>query len=139
MGGANTSGQAGVYGTQGTASPSNVPGARAGAAYGTDANGNFWLFGGYGVAADPSAGNNLNDLWKFDGINWTWVNGPNSGAVFFETGIYGKKGTADPSNRPPARASAVSWIDKNGHLWLFVGNGGGVAFLDLTDVCHINH
>jgi len=124
VGGANTSGQPGVYGTQGTASPSNVPGARAGAVYWTDANGNFWLFGGDGLDANVGAGNNLNDLWKFDGVNWTWVNGPNSGAVFFETGIYGTKGTASPSNRPPARAGAVSWIDKSGALWLF----GGIGF-----------
>src|SRR5258706_4120087 len=138
VGGANTSGQAGVYGTQGTASPSNVPGARAGAAYGTDANGNFWLFGGNGGCAHPRPRNNLNDLWKFDGINWTWVNGPNSGAVFFETGIYGTKGTADPSNRPPARASAVSWIDRSGAFWLFGGTGCGGACLDSTDYCPLN-
>src|SRR5258706_512324 len=97
MGGANTSGQAGVYGTQGTASPSNVPGARAGAAYGP-----------------------LNDLWKFDGTNWTWVSGADT---VLQVGIYGTRGTASPANVPGARSNSISWTDKNGTLWLFGGTG----------------
>ena len=56
--------QSGVYGTKGTASPSNVPGARTGSVSWIDAAGDFWLFGGFGF---DRAGrlNELNDLWRF--------------------------------------------------------------------------
>ena len=58
--------QPGIYGTEGTAAPGNIPGVRANAVSWTDGSGNFWLFGGTGW---DSAGNlgNLNDLWKFSG------------------------------------------------------------------------
>jgi N-acetylneuraminic acid mutarotase len=60
--GANFINQPGLYGTKGTASRSNVPGARQKAAAWINSSGKLWLFGGYGYA---SAGNQgyLNDLW----------------------------------------------------------------------------
>ncbi len=117
--GANTSGQIGVYGTQGTASPSNVPGARQLPVSWIDAAGNLWLFGGLAVNSQ-NAHHGLNDLWKFDGYNWTWVSGAN---VVSQPGVYGTQGAASPSNVPGARSDSVSWIDRNGNLWLFGGNG----------------
>jgi len=48
MGGSNVSNQPGIYGVQGTAAASNIPGAREGAISWTDGSGNFWLFGGFG-------------------------------------------------------------------------------------------
>src|ERR1700730_3207042 len=66
MSGANTSGQIGVYGTQGTASPSNAPGAREGSVTWKDKSGNLWLFGGSGIDTTGTNGRH-NDLWKFDG------------------------------------------------------------------------
>src|SRR4029077_5819335 len=48
MSGATTTHQSGTYGTQGTAAPGNVPGARGSAVTWTDKSGNFWLFGGGG-------------------------------------------------------------------------------------------
>ena len=48
MSGADTEGQAPVYGTKGTPSAANVPGARDGSISWTDSSGNLWLFGGYG-------------------------------------------------------------------------------------------
>jgi Kelch motif/Galactose oxidase, central domain len=59
IGGSATQGAPGVYGTEGTAAPGNVPGGRDIAASWSDGAGNFWLFGGY-VPADA-----LNDLWKY--------------------------------------------------------------------------
>jgi len=56
--------QAGVYGSQGTPFPGNVPGARAEMGPWVDLNGNLWLFGGFGVPASGSEGN-LNDLWMY--------------------------------------------------------------------------
>jgi hypothetical protein len=65
MSGSNLSTPDATYGTQGTAAPGNLPGARQSAAGWTDPAGNFWLFGGDGY---DSAGNsdNLNDLWRYE-------------------------------------------------------------------------
>jgi N-acetylneuraminic acid mutarotase len=52
--GDNTSGVAGVYGTEGVAAAANKPGARYGHGVAVDASGDFWLFGG----ADGGTGNN---------------------------------------------------------------------------------
>ncbi|MGB0429523.1 MAG: Ig-like domain-containing protein, partial [Bacteroidia bacterium] len=120
--GSNSINQGPTYGTKGTASSSNVPGARERATGWVDASGNLWLFGGYGK--DGSTPTNqtgyLNDLWKWDGSNWTWVSGSN---VRYQHGVYGTKGTAASSNVPGCRESSSSWVDGNGDAWLFGGNG----------------
>src|SRR5215471_3655835 len=115
--GANTLDQTGVYGTQGTASPSSVPGARLDAMTWTDKSGNLWLFGG----AVFNFTEFLNDLWKYDGSNWTWMSGADTTG---EAGVYGTQGTASPSNVPGARFRSASWIDNEGNLWLFGGVTG---------------
>ena len=56
--------QPGYYGTKGTPAGGRVPGARCDAVSGFDASGNFWLFGGYGIATNQSRGS-LNDLWRY--------------------------------------------------------------------------
>ncbi len=119
MSGTNTINQFGNYGTKGTAAPTNLPGARYYASSWIDSSGNFWLFGGYGYDAGGLL-STLNDLWKFDGTNWTWVSGANFGN---NSGIYGSFATAAPTNMPGARYGAVSWIDSSGNLWLFGGLG----------------
>src|SRR5690242_19648523 len=70
--------QKGSYGTLGTASASNVPGARFYSCHWLDTAGNLWLFGGQGYDATGSVVGFLNDLWKFDGTNWTWMAGSSS-------------------------------------------------------------
>jgi hypothetical protein len=56
-------GQTGVYGTQGVAATTNVPGARWLAVSWIDNSGNFWLFGG---GYSSTAGSvDLNDLWRY--------------------------------------------------------------------------
>jgi hypothetical protein len=119
IGGSNSVFQNGSYGMQGTASPTNVPGARDSAISWTDASGNFWLFGGEGL---DSLGNNgyLNDLWKYSDGQWTWMSGSN---MANQNGTYGTLGTAAAGNVPGARESSVSWTDPNGSLWLFGGEG----------------
>ena len=47
VGGSNTPGASGVYGTQGVAAATNVPRARDGGVTWTDSSGNLWLFGGF--------------------------------------------------------------------------------------------
>jgi len=118
--GANTVNAAGVYGTQGVAAASNVPGARDVAVSWTDTAGDLWLFGGYRDAS----GNDFNDLWRYelsDG-QWTWVGGAMNDSNTAPT--YGTQGVAAASNNPGARDSAVSWTDTAGNLWLFGGEQG---------------
>jgi N-acetylneuraminic acid mutarotase len=122
----------GVYGTLGTASASNMPGARYSASSWIDSSGNLWLFGGYGDDSTGSEGK-LNDLWQYSpGTNeWTWISG---GSADNATGVYGTLGTASASNVPGARQAASSWTDSSGNLWLFGGYGydstGGVGYLN---------
>ena len=111
----------GVYGTKTVAAPGNKPGARYASASCVDANGDFWLFGGYGFGT-TTANNFLNDLWKFtpSTSQWTWISGDNSAG---QAGVYGTKGTPDAANKPGARYSSVMWTDASGNIWLFGGNG----------------
>jgi N-acetylneuraminic acid mutarotase len=113
--GSSTGGAPAVYGTQGAAAATNVPGARAGAVSWMDASGNLWLFGGQVSASDWSG-----DLWEYSPQSgeWTWVSG--SSAVN-DSGVYGTQGVAAISNMPGARAAAVGWTDARGNLWLFGG------------------
>jgi N-acetylneuraminic acid mutarotase len=117
--GDSTANQSGIYGTKGVAAASNIPGGREGSISWTDSSGNLWLFGGNGY---DSAGSQsyLNDLWKFDGTNWTWVSGDSTVAY---SGAYGIKGVAAAMNKPGSRAGSISWTDNSGNLWLFGGNG----------------
>jgi len=121
-GGSTISDQTGTYGTQGVPASGNVPGGRVEAASWLDGSGNFWLFGGDGFSSTGGlAASFLNDLWKFDGTNWTWV----KGSIFTQaTGTYGVKGTPAAANTPGARSGAASWSVGN-DLWLFGGFGFG--------------
>ncbi len=90
---------------------------------GTDANGDLWLFGGDGYDSTGAFGH-LNDLWKFNGTNWTWVSGADTGG---QQGVYGTKGVAVAANVPGGRHGSVSWTDASGNLWLFGGTGYDVG------------
>jgi N-acetylneuraminic acid mutarotase len=119
MSGSDVGNKSGMYGTLGTASPSNIPGGRGFAVSWTDAAGNFWLFGGEGY---DSAGHDslLNDLWKYSAGQWTWEGGSD---IYGQSGTYGTEGTAAAGNVPGARDYALSWTDAAGNLWLFGGQG----------------
>jgi N-acetylneuraminic acid mutarotase len=121
QGGLDTVNGDGVFGTQGAAAASNLPGARYDSSSWIDASGNLWLFGGYGYDSTGSAGY-LSDLWRYSPSTgqWTWVGGGN---VNNDSGVYGALGTAAAGNVPGARHSAGSWIDSSGNLWLFGGYG----------------
>jgi N-acetylneuraminic acid mutarotase len=129
--GSNIGGEAGVYGTQGTAAATNVPGAREGAMSFTDKSGNFWLFGGdQNISSTGDA--DFNDLWKYDVTTgeWTWESGSNK---LGSAGNYGTQGVAAASNVPPARDSAVTWTDSSGNFWLFGGNSSNGPLNDLWE------
>ncbi len=111
----------GTYGTLGVADAANVAGARHGAVGWKDASGNMWLFGGFGHDSSGTLPlGSMNDLWKFDGTNWTWMKGSN---IRDQNGVYGTLGTADAANTPGARFFASGQIDASGNLWLFGGQG----------------
>jgi N-acetylneuraminic acid mutarotase len=124
--------QSGQYGTQGVASPSNLPGGRVGAAQWTDANGNVWLFGGSGYDAAGNLGY-LDDLWEYNvaTMEWTWQGGSNlltqpgssSGTPGYSAGSYGTQNVAASSNLPPGRSYSLYTVDATGNLWLFGGSG----------------
>lgn len=128
MSGSSQVKQAGAYGTQGIASPTNVPGARAWAMSWSDQQGNFWLFGGNGFDSTGTAGL-MNDLWKYSNGEWTWISGssleadPGVSGAWQGAGAYGTRGVATPENYPGARTAASTWVDDSGNLWLFGGNG----------------
>lgn len=117
--GDSETGRRGVYGTLGSAAGANKPGARSDAVSWVDSEDNLWLFGGYGFA-NKRISQYLNDLWKFDGKEWTWVSGDNSGN---EPSVFGARGVTGISGKPGGRRGAVSWIDRQGNLWLFGGYG----------------
>src|SRR4051794_25040918 len=116
----------GVYGTLGVASPANTPGGRTAASTWTDANGNFWLFGGTGADANGTQGY-LNDLWKFNASTgeWAWMGGSSSvpGDQLGVPGVYGTLRVGAAGNGPGGRDGALAWVDANGNFWLFGGYG----------------
>jgi hypothetical protein len=119
MGGSNSIDQTGNYGTQGTASSSNTPGARVFGCTWTDQAGNFWLFGGFGATPNNGAGD-MNDLWEYADGEWTWIGGSNQRE---QPGAYGTMGVATPGNIPGARWQATCWSDPQGNFWLYGGLG----------------
>lgn len=72
----------------------------------------FFLFGGYGVSSSEVG--YLNDVWQFDGTNWTMVAGSNS------LNSYSIVSGANPN--PGGRRGSSSWLSDN-RLWLFGGFG----------------
>ena len=124
IGGSQTGGAIGDYGSQGVAALTNIPGARYRATAWTDAaNGHLWLFGGRGWDSATSLGL-LNDLWMYDlnSKQWTWVGGSKTVNA---SGTYGIPNSPNTLNSPGARYRAAAWVDTSSHLWLFGGNGYG--------------
>jgi hypothetical protein len=131
MGGSTVINQPGVYGTQGTAAAGNTPGARYAAVSFTDAAGHLWLFGGQGCA--DFCGAYLDDLWEYNGGQWTWVSGQN---IYWPTqaGVYGTQGTPAAANHPGGRTNAAGWIDTSGDIWIFGGVGWGASLVNVSEL-----
>jgi PKD repeat protein len=115
MKGPNTTGNVGVYGTQGVPGPSNNPGGRWECAGSwTDNAGDLWLFGGYNGAM-------WNDLWRYNiaTSEWTWMKGD---AFAGGAPTYGTITVEAAANTPGARGSYSRWKDTAGNLWLYGGD-----------------
>lgn len=110
-----------MYGPSATYSTTNRPGSLEGAAYWTDLNGNFWMFGGSTLTGTNTNSQFVNDLWRFDvGLNaWQRVRG--SGTM--NTAVYGTLNVVASTNSPGGRRNAAAWTDNSGNLWLFGGEG----------------
>jgi N-acetylneuraminic acid mutarotase len=123
QGGSGSTNVAGVYGASGTATASNMPGARQAANAWVGAGGNVSMFGGQGYDAAGNSGQ-LSDLWTYCECAgqrlWAWIGGSK---VANAPGVYGSQGTAAVGNGPGGRHGAASWTDAYGNLWLLAGNG----------------
>jgi gliding motility-associated-like protein len=122
MGGTKVANTSGSYGFKGIPLPTNFPGARENAVSWTDKSGNFWMYGGKGVAASAGEIGLLNDLWRYSPLlnQWTWMSGSNQ---VNQTGEYGRRERASLFNSPGGRMMATAWIGADGNLWMFGGNG----------------
>lgn len=121
MKGSSAANQVGLYGAQALYNAANVPGARKSAVSFIDANGDLWLFGGYGYDNAGSFGE-LNDLWTYNPTTnqWRWMKGANT---CYQTANYGTQGVANFNNIPGARYLATGWKDANGEFWVYGGIG----------------
>lgn len=102
-GNTNIANQDSVYGQQGVAASSNMPGGRQEAVGWADANGNLWLFGGEGLDDVGTPNGILNDLWVYSIANnqWTWVIGAEpvtNSTRANHNGVYPSQPTAGPVN-----------------------------------------
>ncbi|MDX6464503.1 MAG: hypothetical protein QOE55_8200, partial [Acidobacteriaceae bacterium] len=132
----------GTYGDLGKPAAGNFPGSRWSEATWTDANGNFWLFGGQGDAASGAEGM-LNDLWEFNPSTnqWAWMGGSStlncaSGPPGYcdQPGVYGTLGVPATGNIPGSRTDPFNWKDGNGNFWMF----GGVGFDANSNLNYLN-
>lgn len=120
MGGSSQPNQQGTFGTMGTPSSTNTPGARSDATAWVDGSGNFWLYSGYSATASNQA-NEPDDLWKYSSGQWTWIGGSQTTSF----GTYGTVGSASSMDVPGSRVGSAAWTDKSGRLWVFGGKGYG--------------
>lgn len=120
MGGSQLYKQDSTFGEKGGPTANNTPGARYGAASWTAKDGNLWLFGGYGYSSGTLGFRN--DLWKYNVASgqWTWMHGSDESN---QAGNYGLVGSPAPGNVPGARRFPITWVDADGALWLYGGNG----------------
>jgi len=156
MDGVNTKGACSFYGTPGVPDYTSVPGARDASVSWVDANGDLWMFGGYGYngirysTGQPDAimidvpGPDcditwLGELWRYNiaAHQWTWMSGGNRRS---ELGVYGTKGIPAAENTPGSRESSTAWSDASGNLWLFggYGNDGDDSLGHMNDLWRYN-
>ncbi|HWG19258.1 MAG TPA: chitobiase/beta-hexosaminidase C-terminal domain-containing protein [Terracidiphilus sp.] len=142
-----------VYGTLGIAAAGNIPGGRDSASVWTDANDNFWLFGGYGTITsgctflELPCQQQFDELWEFNPSTneWAWMGGSPAGGCNFgppcsDPGAYGTLGVPAAGNIPGSRVSASKWTDTSGNFWIFGGNGSTSwgAIGDVNDLWEFN-
>ncbi len=114
--GSNQTNATAVYGTQGNPASTNTPDAMYAPDWWSDQQGNTWVY------SNSHPGYGVDYLWKYNSTTnmWTWLRGTGS----FSGAVYGVQGVASPSNEPGGGTfQGATWLDLNGDLWLFGGNG----------------
>lgn len=89
----------------------------------------LWVFGGSAFDA-IGGGGYTNELWRFDGTNWsadftlgntaTWV------------GNYSVSGSFSAAVYPGPRSDSALWVDGSGDVWIFGGYGSPLFLGDNT-------
>ncbi len=118
----------GIFGVQGVPDSLNTPPGLYEACEWTDLNGDFWLYGG----ANLCGCRYYSVLWKYTVSSnvWTWIMGDS--ALNFSEPNYGMIGLPSPTNTPGFRGyGTLTWVDKNGNLWLFGGTTSNGRYADL--------
>lgn len=100
-----------IHGTIGIPSITTVPGARYAVGSFIDALDHLWVFGGFGPLGS------INELWKWDGIYWTWYLGTTTWS-----GI---------DNYPPTLDVLAFSNPTNNSFYIFGGRSGDAMFDDL--------
>lgn len=85
--------------------------------------GEILLYGGTGYAGGNTAGP-LNDLWKFNGVNWVWTAGTD---VLRDKGVRTQKRMISKLNNPAGLYGAVGWVGRDNSLYLFAGQATDVT------------
>lgn len=124
-----------VFGTQGVASPDNLPSVVATASTWVDLQGKFWLLGG-DCSPMTECNSASNNLWKYDPDikQWTWMkgSGPIENVFPFQMAVYGTQGIAADSVTPLGNHEGfehhVTWTCNDGNLWLLESD-------DITGKC----
>ncbi|MGA2981738.1 MAG: chitobiase/beta-hexosaminidase C-terminal domain-containing protein [Terriglobales bacterium] len=132
LNGSNTGTTPGVWGTLGVPAAGNIPSPRSNGVGWIDANGNFWLFGGYGTDSANNVGP-LNDVWEYIPTTnrWAWMAGSNAFTCSYNSDYFKTlcvqpativtQGAFAAGNTPGGRDGEVTWTDSAGNFWLFGG------------------
>ncbi len=127
----------GIYGTQGFAGVTNLPGARGTAVAWLGADGSLCVFGGYGYS-ETGGRRFLNDLWAYDitSTNWTWLRG---GLTTSSNAVYGIMGLESPTNSPGACAGMIGGKTSDGKMLVMGGYGSATSGVgELNDLWSFN-
>lgn len=124
LSGDSTRNSLGVYGLVLVTSTTAKPGGRLNSNVFVTSDDRVWVYGGFGRASvlGPSF---LDDLFMYDGTNWTFMKGNDA---IDQAGAYATQNVEDAISRPGGRANGSVFIDSNQDFWIFGGEGfGGTA------------
>ncbi len=110
--------QTSMIGEMGQAGEGDWPGSRSAATFWSDAAGNHWLIGGYGLGSAGAGA--LGDVWclQRESLQWACMKGPLSAGSLPAPG---RLGEASDATSPGARSQSMAWSANDGDVWLYGG------------------
>src|SRR6185503_21255916 len=99
-----------------------------------DDSSRLWLYGGILYnSTGPGSWSFVGcggDMWMWDNSigQWTWMQGT---SLLSSPGVYGTKGVASPTNRPPGKGAYTRFKDSEGNFYMFGGFNLGQSFNDM--------